>query len=1051
MQNKGPIKLLAILFALVSIYQLSFTYCTRRAENKAVEYAQSPLITEEAQKLSNGDAVLAKLIEDSLKADRERFYIDSITQNKHTVMNILLKKFTYKECKERELNLGLDLKGGMNVTLEVSTDGVIRALSGFNNDPKFNDAVELALKKQKSSQKDFVDLFYESLKEIAPNDKLASYFLTNDLRDKINYNSTDEEVLRVIKKEAGDAFDRTFQILRNRIDRFGVAQPNIQKLQTTERILIELPGIKDPTRVRKLLQSTAQLEFWETYEFAEIYSYLELANERLASLLSAEKENTETDIDIVEETNQVEEAEQIEVVEQEKEKTELDELLGTKGTETSEQTFEDFKKKNPLFAILDIHSALVQDEAGNLYPNPGPVVGYASGYDTAKINNYIEKSKNVFPSDLRLFWSFKPIDSKIGGNTFQLVAIKVTSKDKTAPLGGDVVLDAFQDFDQFGNSEVTMIMNSEGTKIWKRLTADNIDHSIAIVLDKQVYSFPTVRSEIPTGRSSISGGFTMEEATDLATVLKSGKLPAPVKIVEEAIVGPSLGKEAITSSLWSFVVALILVLVYMLFFYNKAGIAANIALFINALFLFGVLASLQAVLTLPGIAGIILTFGMAVDANVIIYERIKEELENGKGVRLAIADGYKNSYSAIIDGNISTILTGIILYVFGSGPVQGFATTLIIGIITSMFTSIFVTRLFFTWMLNKNYNITFYTKITRNFLKNTKIDFISKRKISYFISGTILLIGITFLFTKGVNYGVDFAGGRSYIVRFDQDVRTVDIMNALEDEMGVSSEVKTFGPNNQVKIVTKFMIEEEGEVSDSIVERKVYEGIKSFYKTSLAYDEFVSDDDQKVIGRLSSQKVGPTVARDMTRDAILAMVFSLIVMFAYIAVRFKNWQYGLGATLTQFHDALIAISAFSIFYTIMPFNLEVDQTFIAAILTIIGYSINDTVVIFDRIREFTSLFPKRPIKQNMNEAMNSTLSRTVNTLGSTLVVLLAIFIFGSEVIRGFAFALIIGVAVGTYSSIFVASPLAYDFLKKTDKTSKTSNISLENKGKKLNK
>jgi SecD/SecF fusion protein len=1034
MQNKGAIKFLAIVFALVSIYQLSFTFCSRKVEKAAIEYADDPSVYEEAQRLSNGDEILERLFIDSLKSERERMYLDSMMNE--TVMNILIKKYTYKDCKERELNLGLDLKGGMNVTLEVAMADLLKALSGHNPDPEFNLAIEMAVEKQKTSQEDFLDLFYQSLKEIAPEVRLASFFLTNDLRNKISYNTEDAEVLGILRVESDEAFDRTFEVLRNRIDRFGVSQPNIQKLATNGRILIELPGIKDPARVRKLLQSTAQLEFWETYEFAEVYQYLELANERLPRLLGYEEKTDTVELTVEEEITQEDDVE--EKTEVETATSNLEELLGetdpTTTDTTGEQTFEAYAKENPLFAYLT--PAFVQDEQGNYFPSQGPVVGYARGIDTARINRYLQMTKNVFKEDMRFLWSFKPVDNQEGSNTYQLIAIKLPPKSNVAPLGGDVVTDAYPDFDQFGKPEVTMVMNSEGARIWKRLTADNIGKSIAIVLDDQVYSWPTVNQEISGGRSSISGNFTMEETTDFATKLKSGKLAAPARVVEEAIVGPSLGQEAIDSGLLSFVLAFLLVLLYMIFFYNRAGLAANLALITNVFFVFGVLASLQAVLTLPGIAGIILTLGMSVDANVIIYERIKEELLAGKGLRLAISDGYKNAYSAIIDGNVTTLLTGVVLYVFGSGPVQGFATTLIIGILTSLFCSIFITRLFFLWMLDKNYKITFDIKLTRNFLAHTKIDFISKRKIAYVVSTTVIVIGIFFLLTRGLNLGVDFAGGRSYIVRFDKDVKTEDIAKSIEETIGATAEVKTFGPRNQVKITTSYLIEEQTETTDSLVELQIFESLKGFYNNPITFEDFTSDDEAKVIGRLSSQKVGPTIARDIKRGAVFAIVIALLIIFIYVAIRFKQWQYGVGALAALFHDALIAVSLFSIFYGILPFNLEVDQAFIAAILTIIGYSVNDTVIILDRIRENKFLFPKRDNLRNMNDAINSTLSRTVNTAGTTFVVLLSIFIFGGEVIRGFTFALLVGVIVGTYSSIFVAAPTAYDLLRSSEKKKK---------------
>lgn len=1026
MQNKGAIKFLAIIFALVSIYQLSFSYCTRKVEKDAKVYADHPSVYEEAKRLSNGDVTLEKLILDSLMLDRERAYLDSMMGE--NIMNLLIRKYTYKDCKEREINLGLDLKGGMNVTLEVATADLLKVLSGYNQDPNFNKAIDMASEKQKTSQTDFIDLFYESLQEIAPGEKLASFFLTNDLRDKITYNSTDEEVLKVIRQETADAFDRTFEVLRNRIDKFGVSQPNIQKLATNGRILIELPGIKDPVRVRKLLQSTAKLEFWATYEFVDVYKFMEAANLKLPSLLGLQSLSDTADTSKTAVAEVTTDPTDVDTA-----KSNLEEMLTTDDQvpdSANAESFEEYAAKNPLFAYLT--PAFYQDEQGNYFPGKGPVVGFARGADTARVNHYLSLTKNVFPQDLKLLWSFKPMDEEEGGTTYQLVAIKFPPKSTVAPLGGDVVIDAYPDFDQYGKAEVTMVMNSDGAKIWKRLTSENIGKSIAIVLDDLVYSWPTVNQEIPTGRSTISGDFSMEEATDFSTKLKSGKLAAPAKIVEEAIVGPSLGKEAINSGLWSFILAFILVLLYMIFFYNRAGLAANVALITNVFFIFGVLASLQAVLTLPGIAGIILTLGMAVDSNVIIFERIKEELNAGKGVRLAIEDGYKNAYSSIIDGNVTTILTGIVLYVFGSGPVQGFATTLIIGILTSLFTSIFISRMIFIWLLDKNYKITFANKFTKSFLSNASIGFIQKRRYAYVISASILVIGGFFLFTKGLNLGVDFSGGRSYIVRFDQDVKTTDITKSIEQEIGVTPEVKTFGPNNQVKITTKYLISEDTQAADSIVEQSIYNSVKGYYKSPLTFEEFTSDDEAKVMGRLSSQKVGPTIARDIKRASIIAMIIALVIIFLYIFIRFKKWQFGLGALVALTHDALITISLFSIFYGILPFNLEVDQAFIAAILTIIGYSVNDTVIIFDRIRENRTLFPKRDNLRNMNDAINSTLPRTVNTAGTTLVVLLAIFLFGGEVIRGFSFALLVGILVGTYSSVFVAAPIAFDFLKKKD-------------------
>jgi len=696
-------------------------------------------------------------------------------------------------------------------------------------------------------------------------------------------------------------------------------------------------------------------------------------------------------------------------------------------------------KKTPLYAYL--RPAIFQNEQGQYFPGQGATVGYAAIKDTSRVNDLLAKVANIMPRDLKLAWTVKP--EKDRPDVLELVALKVTNRDGKAPLGGDAVVDARQDYDQSGRVEITMLMNNEGAKVWKRLTADNIGNQIAIVLDDYVYSAPRVNGEIPNGRSSISGNFTIEEAQDLSNILKAGKLPAPARIVQEEIVGPSLGRESINSGLASFIIAFILVLIYMIGYYNRAGWIADLALVANVFFIFGVLTSLGAVLTLPGIAGIVLTLGMAVDANVIIYERIREELRAGKGMRLAIEDGYKNAYSAIIDGNVTTLLTGIVLYIFGTGPIQGFATTLIIGIITSLFTAIFISRIIFENLLKKNANITFDNSYTRNAFADVHIDFIGIRKKLYIVSGVIIIAGLISLATKGLNFGVDFTGGRTYVVRFDQPVTTNDVRKGLSTSFGESPEVKTFGGNNQVKITTKYRIEEDTKEVDSIVESKLYDGVKGLYKNPLSRAEFTADSDVKILGRLSSQKVGPTIADDIKQGAVMAIIFALIVIFIYIAIRFKRWQYGLAGLISLAHDTLITVGIFSIFYGILPFNLEADQAFIAALLTIIGYSINDTVIIFDRIREFRGLHPKRSLKVNMNDAINSTLGRTFNTAGTTLVTLIAIFIFGGEVIRGFVFALLIGIAIGTYSSIFNAAALAFDFITMKEKKAEKKALELK--------
>ena len=1037
MQSRGAIKFFAIAFALVCLFQLSFTFFSAKVGRDASNYGHSDATYETAQKMANGDEALETYYVDSISRARTEYYLDSM-QNQ-VVYNILIREYTFKDVKEREINLGLDLKGGMNVMLEVSIGDIVRALAGPNSvNPIFQEAMTLAYQKQRNSQKDFVTLFGEAFEEVDPNAKLASIYNTVELKDEISYNSTNDEVLQVIRRETNDAFDRTFNILRTRIDRFGVAQPNIQKLAASNRIAVELPGIKDPARVRKLLQGTAQLEFWETYSYDEIYNYFIDANKKLRTIVGTEDiEGTEDTGTIeTEEVSEItEETVQEELVVEETDTTEvISSLLEQIESDTSELispelSFEEYAQENPLNAYLT--PAYYQAEDGNYYPGNTATVGFAAIKDTARVNSLLKKVKNVFPRNLKLAWLNKPRNKD--SESLELIALKVTSRDGSAALGGDVITDARQDYDQNGNVEVTLSMNSEGARVWKRLTGENIGKQVAIVLDGYVYSNPTVRSEIAGGRSSISGGdMQIEEGQDLANILKAGKLPAPARIVEEAVVGPSLGREAISSGMWSFIIAFMLVLFFMIFYYNRAGWVADLALVTNIFFLFGVLASLGAVLTLPGIAGIVLTLGMAVDANVIIFERIKEELRAGKGMRLAITDGYKNAYSAIIDGNVTTLLTGIVLYIFGSGPVQGFATTLIIGILSSLFSAIFISRLIFNWALDKNKTVSFDNSITKNVLSKVNIDFLGKRKIAYIISAVIIVIGIGSLVTRGLNMGVDFTGGRSYVVRFDQNVITKDVRTSLAGEFeNMPPEVKTFGPASQVKITTKFMIDDDAPEVDGILQNKLYNGLKQYYADqSITYEEFSSDieSEDKLLGILSSIKVGPTIADDIRNKSLMAIVIALAVIFIYIAIRFRKWQYGLSGVIALFHDSIITISLFSIFYNILPFSMEIDQAFIAAILTIIGYSINDTVIIFDRIREYTHLYPKKDMNSNLNAALNSTLARTLITSGTTFIVVLTIFLFGGEIIRGFTFALLIGIMVGTYSSLFTASPIAYDLL-----------------------
>lgn len=1036
MQSKGAIRFLAIAFALVSLFQLSFSYCTRTVESDAVEYALDSNADSMARALAKGDAAKEILLVDSIRSRMEQHYLDSMSNE--VIYNFLwIRKYTYKDCKQKEINLGLDLKGGMNVTLEISLPDIVRALSGNSQDPAFNKAIDRAREMQRSSDQDFLVLFERAWNEVNPGGKLASVFVVG-LKDRINFNSTNEEVMAIIRSEADDAIDRTFNILRSRIDRFGVTQPNIQKLSTTGRILIELPGIKEPERVRKLLQGTAQLEFWETYEYKDVYAYMEQADKKALAAINGAADTValpDGDTTLVADQTDTEDvaADTLTSLTDSNETSLIDKVAGDTNSDTGKdnQSFEQYAREHPLLAYLQ--PALVQDESGNYFPNQGPVVGYCQIYDTARVNAMMKlpEVKAVFPREMRFVWTVKPVDEK--SSTLQMIALKA-SRDGSAALGGDVITDARQDFGQNNSNEISMSMNSEGAQIWKSLTANNIGKSIAIVLDNYVYSFPTVQSEIPNGRSSISGNFTLEEAKDLANILKAGKLPAPTRIVEEAVVGPSLGVEAITAGLWSFLIAIIFIMMYMILYYNRGGLVANIALMVNVFFLMGALASLGAVLTLPGIAGIVLTMGMAVDANVIIFERVKEEIRAGKGSRLALTDGYKHAYSAIIDSNVTTLIAGIVLYVFGSGPVQGFATTLIIGILSTLFTAIFISRLVFEWMLNRNWKTSYWNNVTKNFFTNVQIKWVESRKKLYILSAVLILAGGASMLVRGFSAGVDFAGGRTYVVRFDKDVKATEIRLALRQTFGEDMEVKTFGPDNQVKITTKYMVNDDGPEVDSLIESKLYEGLKPFYTVPMKYEDFVSSTaENKEIGKLSSQKVGPTIADDIKIAAIWAVSIALILIFVYVAIRFKRWQWGLGALLALVHDSIIIISLYSLLYGIAPWSMEIDQTTIAVLLTIIGFSVNDTVIIFDRIREFRTLYPKRELNLNINQAINSTLGRTINTSGTVAVALLAMLIFGGEIIRGMNFALLVGIIIGTYSSIGIATPLAYDLISIIEK------------------
>ena len=1000
MQNKGLVITLAVCLALVSAFYLSFSVVTNHYDNKAAEYAQ-------------GDDA------------KEYQYLDSVAGEK------VWFGYTLKECREKEINLGLDLKGGMNVTMEVSVPDIIRALSGYNTTENFNQAIAKAQEKQKTSGADFLTLFFESFYELDPNAQLASVFSTFELRDKVSLNSTNQEVESVVREEVQGAIDNSFNVLRTRIDRFGVVQPNIQKLSQTGRILIELPGIKEPERVRKLLQGSANLEFWETYDLAEILPQISQINNEFAAQ-NASTEAAQAEVAPVKEEVKAEPTDDVEAL--------IEELAAdslAQAEADQEAALEEYKKANPLFAVLNPSVS----PAGQ--PYQGPVVGTVHYTDTAKVMAMLNSqvAKSLLPRELRLCWTVKAIDE--AESFYQLVALKSQTNGRPS-LEGDVITDARADFGQTSAyANVSMTMNAEGARDWQRITRDNIGKSIAIVLDGYVYSFPTVQNEIAGGSSQITGNFTVEEAKDLANTLNSGKMPAPARIIQEDVVGPSLGQEAIHDGLWSFVIGFILILVYMILYYGlTAGLIADFALLCNVFLLAGILSSFSAVLTLPGIAGIVLTMGMAVDANVLIYERIREERRAGKNLRKAIEDGFSNAISAIIDSNVTSFLTGAILAIFGTGPIKGFAVTYMIGIISSFLTAVFVCRLLLEAYAKRENakELNFTTKLMQNFLQNTKVNFIGARKVTYIVSGVLVLIGILGVnphIMGKLNLGIDFSGGRNYIIRFAEPVNTQEVNAALDnvfmeaktqagDEETFALNVITIGDANQVRISTNYRINDNSETLDDEIEALLYAGCQQFLPEGVTLDEFKSTEINPTVGIMQSQKVGPAIADDITQSAVWAVLAALVGIFLYVLARFRNFAFSVGALTGLAHNTLIVLGAYALLWKVMPFSMEIDQAFIAAILTVIGYSINDTVVIFDRVREYTNLYPKRDRKQNINDALNHTLSRTFSTSMSTLVVLIAIFCFGGETIRGFVFALLIGVVVGTYSSLCVATPLAFD-------------------------
>ena len=992
MQNKGFVKVFAVLLTLVCMFYLSFSFVTRHYNSKAAEYA-------------GGDPV------------KESSYLDSLSTQK------VWLGYTLKECREMEISLGLDLKGGMNVVLELNVADVIRSLSNNNQDENFNKALDLAYENQATSQKDFIDLFAEEYKKLDNGARLSAIFSTFELKDKITPQSSDAQVIAVLKEELKSAIDNSFNVLRTRIDRFGVVSPNIQRLETAGRILVELPGVKEPERVRKLLQGSANLEFWETYNLPEIYQQLVAADNMLATILKSDDTAA-----VGSDTTAIEATEEVVADNAAAETTnDADSLLAKIGEDKPEaqaaKSMEEFAKQHPLFAVLQINQY-------NGQLAPGPVVGIADKKDIAKINEYLnmKQVKDILPRNLSLKWGVKAIDEK--EQYFYLYAIKMTNRDGTPALGGDVVTDANADFvQQAGRSEqqVSMTMNAEGAKAWARLTKENIGKAVAIVLDDMVYSAPNVQVEITGGRSQITGHFTPEEAKDLANVLKSGKMAASVHIVQEDVVGPSLGQEAINSGVISFVLALILLMFYMCAFYGVLpGLIADGALVLNIFFTMGILASFQAVLTLPGIAGMVLTLGMAVDANVLIYERTKEELRAGKSLNKAIADGYSNAFSAIFDSNLTSIITGVVLFYFGTGPIRGFATTMIIGLFASFLTAVFLTRIVYEALLAKDKlkNVTFTTSITKDLLTNPKINFLAARKVGYLIPAGIIVLGAISMSTIGLNNGIDFTGGRNYVIRFAQDVKTDEVRNLLDAQLDGSVSVIQIGTPDQVRVSTNYKIEDNDPAIDQEIENKLFEGVKSLLPEGTTLAQFT---DQYI---QSSQKVGPSMADDIKNAAFLAVVFAMFCMAAYILLRFRDISFSVGAFASVAVTTLCIISFYTLLWKVLPFSMEVDQTFIAAILTIIGYSINDTVVVFDRIRETIGLYPKRDRYQVINDALNSTLCRTFNTSLTTLVVVLCIFILGGSTIRSFTFAILLGIIIGTYSTLFVATPIAYELQKK---------------------
>ena len=976
MQNKGFVKVFAVLLTLVCVFYLSFSFVTRYHMNKA---AQDP----------KGEA----------------HYLDSMQNEK-----VYLGSYTLKQCREMEIGLGLDLKGGMNVILEVSVPDVVKALADNKTDEAFNKAISEAAKQSVTSQDDFITLFIREYKKEAPQGKLAELFATQQLKDKVNTRSSDADVEKVLREEVKAAIDNSYNVLRTRIDRFGVVQPNIQALEgKMGRIMVELPGIKEPERVRKLLQGSANLEFWETFDSKEIYPYLTAIDNRLRAILATD--NAATDSTAVETADA-------------KAVSAADSLAAALKGEPADNAvaMEQMKKEHPLASILQLN------------PNGSCVVGYADYKDTAQVNTYLamKEVKEMLPKDLRLKWGVKGADFDKTGRIFELYAIKSSERNGRAPLEGDVITDAKDEFDNFGKPCVSMSMNTDGSRRWAVLTKNNVGKAIAIVLDGYVYSAPNVNGEITDGHSQITGHFTPEVTKDLANVLRSGKMPAPARIVQEDIVGPSLGQESINQGIVSFVVALILLMVYMCAMYGLIpGMVANCALVVNFFFTLGILTSFQAALTMSGIAGMVLSLGMAVDANVLIYERTKEELRAGKGVKAALADGYSNAFSAIFDSNLTSILTGIILFYFGTGPIRGFATTLIIGILCSFFTAVFLTRVVYEHFMNKDkwLGLTFTTGISKNLMQNVHYNFMGMMKRSFTVFGIIIAACVVSFFIRGLAQSIDFTGGRNFVVQFEQQVEPETVRDLLKQKITEDNvQAIALGTDKKtIRITTNYRITEDSPNIDSEIEEFLYQSLKdgNLLGEGTTLEIFIDRDNRAGGSIISSQKVGPSIADDIKTSAIWSVLFALVAIGLYILLRFRNVAYSVGATVALAVDTVLIIGAYSLCYGWVPFSLEIDQTFIGAILTAIGYSINDKVVIFDRIREFFGLYPKRNRLQLFNDSLNTTLARTINTSLSTLIVLLCIFVLGGDSIRSFAFAMILGVVIGTLTSLFIAAPVAY--------------------------